>query len=387
MDKKLDETHVITIINQKGGVGKTSTCTLMAALLGLADYRCLVVDNDSQANTTSTLLPDVTIVTKSIVDIFHLDAPTQANVEECIYKTPYKGVDLIPSRPEHEKTSDYLISLLGRKSIHKLLKRAIKQVEDRYDYILIDTHPDLGSAVQNALCCSDYVLIPVKPDAYSYQGVTPIINRIIDISSDEDLNPDLSLLGIFMTCAEPRSGASNEFFDYYKDTFGDDFIPISIRLDRNLGNACNYLIPAPYLLGIANFQLSGSWKSIYDYIELMRYTEIINDDDYAVLRVTYELLEKRLGICIPTDAYDSPYISQITWSTTIGSLSAPCGNDPHMNYEELLAHLNNSQELRDRVQACLVQVGSPSKNIRYRMEEDNANTKYSFVRLSALKRN
>lgn len=197
MKKRLPTDHIITIINQKGGVGKTSSCTLMATLLGLAGYQCLVIDNDSQANTTATLLPDIASVTKSIVDIFRMNTPTAEEVAACIYHTPYQGVNLIPSRPEHQRTDDYLYSLLGRKAIHKLLKRAIKQVEEHYDYILIDTHPDLGGSVQNALCCSDYVLIPVKPDGYSYQGVTPIINQVLDIASDEDLNPDLELLGVF----------------------------------------------------------------------------------------------------------------------------------------------------------------------------------------------
>ena len=75
MNKRLPTDHIITIINQKGGVGKTSSCTLMATLLGLAGYQCLVIDNDSQANTTATLLPDIASVTKSIVDIFRMNIP------------------------------------------------------------------------------------------------------------------------------------------------------------------------------------------------------------------------------------------------------------------------------------------------------------------------
>ena len=80
MKKRLPTDHIITIINQKGGVGKTSSCTLMATLLGLAGYQCLVIDNDSQANTTATLLPDIASVTKSIVDIFRMNTPTAEEV-------------------------------------------------------------------------------------------------------------------------------------------------------------------------------------------------------------------------------------------------------------------------------------------------------------------
>lgn len=386
MEKRLNKTYVITIINQKGGVGKTSTCTPMATLLGLAGYRCLVVDNDSQANTTSTLFPDISHITKSIVDIFHLNTPTQANVMECIYQTPYVGVDLIPARPEHERTDDYLYSLLGRKAIHKLLGRALKTVEEQYDYILIDTHPDLGTTVQNALCCSDYVLTPVKPDGYSYQGITPITNRILDISSDEDMNPKLQFLGVFLTCAEPRTGAYRDYYNYYAENFGDDFIPVGIRLDRAVMSVCNFLIPLPYLLGSSEYQASGSWKAIYDYIELIRYTDIIDDSDYIILRSTFEIMEKKLAIQIPAEAYNTPYISRVVDAAIKIEAVAPYENKPQLSRDEMLQQLNSSQPLRNCVQTCLLAVGSQSRNIRYCTEDETSSEKYSFVRISALKR-
>lgn len=385
MNKRLGETYTITIINQKGGVGKTSTCTLMATLLGLTGYRCLVVDNDSQANTTATLLQDISHITKSIVDIFRLNTPTQQNVAECIYQTPYVGVDLIPARPEHEQTDTYLYSLLGRKAIHKLLGRALNAVEEQYDYILIDTHPDLGTTVQNALCCSDYVLTPVKPDGYSYQGITPITNRILDISSDEDMNPKLQFLGVFLTCAEPRTAAYRDYYDYYCENFGDDFIPVGIRLDRAVMSVCNFLMPLPYLLGSSEYQASGLWKAIYDYIELMRYTEIIDDSDYIILRGTFEILEKRLAIQIPTTAYEHPYISTILDATTKPEAAAPYENKPHLSRDKMIERLNSDQTIRNKIQACLLTVGGPFKNIRYCIEDDRSSDKYSFVRISALR--
>lgn len=385
MGKRLSKTYIITIINQKGGVGKTSTCTPIATLLGLAGYRCLVVDNDSQANTTATLLPDISNITKSIVDIFHLNSPTQKDVSACIYQTPYIGVDLIPARPEHEQTDTYLYSLFGRKAIHKLLGRALKAVEEQYDYILIDTHPDLGMTVQNALCCSDYVLTPVKPDGYSYQGITPITNRILDISSDEDMNPKLQFLGVFLTCAEPRTAAYRDYYNYYLENFGDDFIPVGIRLDRAVMAVCNFLVPLPYLLGSSEYQASGSWKAIYDYIELMRCTEIIDDPDYIILRSTFEIMEKRLAIQIPTTAYDRPYISAILDAVIKPEVISPYENKPHMTRDEMIKQLNSDQSLRDKIQTCLSIVGNPSRNIRYCTENDNSSEKYSFVRISALK--
>ena len=385
MKKRLPTDHIITIINQKGGVGKTSSCTLMATLLGLAGYQCLVIDNDSQANTTATLLPDIASVTKSIVDIFRMNTPTAEEVAACIYHTPYQGVDLIPSRPEHQRTDDYLYSLLGRKAIHKLLKRAIKQVEEHYDYILIDTHPDLGGSVQNALCCSDYVLIPVKPDGYSYQGVTPIINQVLDIASDEDLNPELQLLGVFLTCAEPRNAAYRKFYSYYQNTFGDDFIPVSVRLDRSVSAVCNFLIPLPYLLGSSDYQAGGSWKAIYDYIELMKYTEITGDEDYIVLRTTFEILERNLAVHIPSGAYDNPYIAHITPISGLSDACAPYENHPFMTYSAMLDILNQQQELCNCIQRCLLTVGDTTRNIRYCSEDSALSEKYSFVRIAALK--
>ena len=160
---------------------------------------------------------------------------------------------------------------------------------------------------------------------------------------------------------------------------------MSVRLDRSVSAVCNFLIPLPYLLGSSDYQAGGSWKAIYDYIELMKYTEIIGDEDYIVLRTTFEILERNLAVHIPSGAYDNPYIARITPISGLSDACVPYENHPFMTYSAMLDVLNRQQELCDRIQRCLLTVGDATRNIRYCSEDSALSEKYSFVRIAALK--
>lgn len=117
----------------------------------------------------------------------------------------------------------------------------------------------------------------------------------------------------------------------------------------------------------------------------MKSTEIIGDEDYLVLRATFEILERNLAVHIPSGAYDNPYIAHITPISGLSDTCAPYENHPYMEYSAMLDILNQQQELRDRIQQCLLTAGDATRNIRYCSEDSALSEKYSFVRIAALK--
>lgn len=112
---------------------------------------------------------------------------------------------------------------------------------------------------------------------------------------------------------------------------------------------------------------------------------VVDDSDYIILRGTFEILEKRLAIQIPTTAYEHPYISTILDATAKPEATAPYENKPHMSHDKMIERLNSDQTIRNKIQACLLTVGGPFRNIRYCIEDDRSSNKYSFVQISVLK--
>ena len=305
---------ITTIINNKGGVGKTSSCTAMGSILGALGYRCLMIDNDFQGNTTATFIPENQEIKKSIVDIFHMTDFTKENVQECILHTQYAGIDIIPALPEHRDTDVYLYSQVGKRIVQKVLNKALRQIKDEYDFILIDTHPDANMVAQNALCASDYVLTPVRPDGYSYQGITPTTNEILKIAQDEDMNPNLNFLGVFITASNTKTGIYKTLRNFYQTEFGDDFIPVTIRQDSAVDAVTTYLSPLPYLLGGQDYRSNAKWKGIYDYLELMKYIEMIEYPDYVVARTAIEILDMNVIVSIDKTDKSNPKICGLEYT-------------------------------------------------------------------------
>lgn len=165
-----------------------------------------------------------------------------------------------PSPSEHRDTDVYLYSQVGKRIVQKVLNKALRQIKDEYDFILIDTHPDANMVAQNALCASDYVLTPVRPDGYSYQGITPTTNEILKIAQDEDMNPNLNFLGVFITASNTKTGIYKTLRNFYQTEFGDDFIPVTIRQDSAVDAVTTYLSPLPYLLGGQDYRSMRNGK-------------------------------------------------------------------------------------------------------------------------------
>lgn len=338
---------IITMINNKGGIGKTSSCTTIGTILGILGYKCLIVDNDFQSNTTATLLTETDRIDGTIVDLFTMDEYDKASFEHSVIHTAYANVDLVPACPEHVDTNDFLHSL-PKDQVNTKLKRALDLVQDDYDFIIIDTHPDLYATTKNALYSSDYVMTPVGADGYSFQGTAPIANFILNAASEAgaDNNPDLVFLGAFITNAEVRTSLYKNYYSFYQEQLGEDFIPICIRRDSAIGAVPSWLIPLPYLLGYKDYRATAKWKGIYDYIDLMREIGMITEYDYVLARSIFEVADGNFLL----------NLKKVNGEVEISSVTLAKGvRDDFQNeyvaehsysYKNLVNEVNNNEDLR-----------------------------------------
>jgi chromosome partitioning protein len=223
---------VICIVNQKGGVGKTTTAAALAE--GLAEYkkRVLLIDWDPQASLTITMgfTPEELEITGYSVLNSIIRENTNISIRDVIVHTRNPYVDLVPANIELSQAQLDLVSAFTRESI---LKEIIKPVRNEYDYILIDCLPSLALLTINALTAADSVLIPVQADFLAMKGLALLLDTVIKVK--EKLNPRLEIAGILFTMTSLRTLHSKEVIDVTKKAFGDrirvfdTLIPTTVR--------------------------------------------------------------------------------------------------------------------------------------------------------------
>lgn len=213
---------VISIFNQKGGVGKTTTVVNLAASLGNIKKKVLVLDLDPQGNSTSGLG-----INKNDLELSIYDALLNDN-DLNILETSAKNVSIIPSNSD---LSGFEIEAVSLENREKLLSSIVEKI-DNYDYVLIDCPPSLGLLSINALVASDSVLIPIQTEYYALEGVSQLINTLDLIK--ESLNSDLAVEGVLISMFDGRNNLSLDVVEevkaYFKDKVFKTIIPRNIRL-------------------------------------------------------------------------------------------------------------------------------------------------------------
>ena len=212
---------IISIINQKGGVGKTTTAVNLAAFLADKGYKTMLVDADSQGNATSGLSKDVEFE-ETLYDVLLDDV----SIEEAVVKTDVKKLSILPASIDLAGAEIEMVSMEKREF---LMKRKLDQVCDKYDFILIDCPPSLGLMTLNALVASQEILIPIQAEFYALEGLSQLVVT-------RKLNPGLSILGILLTMFDGRTNLSLQVADEVKKYFGNKVfrtvIPRSVKLSE-----------------------------------------------------------------------------------------------------------------------------------------------------------
>ena len=222
---------IVSFSNQKGGVGKTTTCVNMAAYLATFGKKVLLVDIDPQGNATTGLGFSKSSLKKSVYSVLIDDEKVSDN----LLKTEIENLDLLPSNIDLAGAE---VELVYKKTREKVLKNALAEVRANYDYIMIDCPPSLGLLTINALAAADTVIIPIQSEYYALEGLSQLMNSITLVK--QHLNPALEVDGVVLTMYDSRSLISKQIAEEIKKIFTKRLFEIVVPRNVRLVEATSY---------------------------------------------------------------------------------------------------------------------------------------------------
>ena len=227
----------VTVLNQKGGVGTTTTAVNLAACIGDAGKKVLLVDIDPQGNTTSGFGIDKRKIKSSSYDLF----TSNATAEEVIIHTEFKNTDIIPA---HMDLAGAELEIIDFPDREKLLKNALAPIWDKYDFIFLDCPPSLGLITLNALTASDTFLVPIQCEYYALEGLSQLMSTVRQIK--RRYNPYIELEGVLLTMFDGRLNLTQQVMNEVKKFFPKKVYKTTIPRNVRLSEAPSFGQPIIY---------------------------------------------------------------------------------------------------------------------------------------------
>lgn len=222
---------IIAIANQKGGVGKTTTAINLSAAVGILEKKVLLIDADPQANASSGLGINIEEIDRGTYEVLE----HELSAKEVIIPTESPNLDIIPSHVDLVAAEIELVDVENRES---LLKRALAEVKDAYDYIFIDCAPSLGLITLNALTAADSVIIPIQCEYFALEGLGKLLNTIKGVQQHH--NPDLDIEGLLLTMYDSRLRLSNQVVEEVRNHFPNMVFETMINRNVRLSESPSY---------------------------------------------------------------------------------------------------------------------------------------------------
>lgn len=267
---------IISIANQKGGVGKTTSAINLAASLAVLEFKTLLIDADPQANSTSGTGVDPKSVNASIYDSMVDETSAKSIIMET--DTPYLHI-----LPSHLDLVGAEIELVNHPSRENILKGVLEDIRDDYDFIIIDCSPSLGLITVNALTASDSVLVPVQCEYFALEGLGKLLNTIKIVQGR--LNPELEIEGILLTMYDSRLRLSNQVVTEVKRHFQDIVFETLIHRNTKLGEAPSFGKPV--------LMYDAGSKGAVNYLNLAR--EILQKNNLTSVSTDEKFIDIEQG--------------------------------------------------------------------------------------------
>lgn len=276
---------VLTTINIKGGVSKTTSIGCIAELLAEIEKKVLIIDMDPQANI-SQLFRRYQTSENNINEVLLLKGIeiTKENVNKSVQETDNKFINIIASNEELNFICNNLTFDTSRAQ-QLILKKAINLIKEEYDFILIDNTPFYNVLTINSLCAADYVITPVSANGFSYAGLRRLLNEIYKIK--DEFNENLEFIGAYMSNVNKQKVVYKDLYENYKEELGEKFLTQAIRQDKNVDESNTAFLPL--------LTYSPKTNAVQDYRKLLVSLNILDTEDKKnVLReFIQEIKEKK----------------------------------------------------------------------------------------------
>lgn len=252
---------IIAIANQKGGVGKTTTSLNLAASLGVLEKKVLLIDADPQANATSGLGFDLDEIEAGTYEVLE----NEVLASKAILQSESPNLDLMPANLDLVAAE---IEIVDYENREYMLKNALSEIKDQYDYIIIDCAPSLGLITLNALTAADSVIIPIQCEYFALEGLGKLLNTIKGIQQHH--NKELDIEGLLLTMYDSRLRLSNQVLDEVNNHFPQMVFKTIITRNVRLSEAPSF--------GETIIQYDAASKGAENYLNLAREFLINNND-------------------------------------------------------------------------------------------------------------